>query len=188
MLYIKKTITEAAGLPKEITLKLPLITLGLSGAAALITLFMAVVLSGYRPVSVNGEVFRHVPRAAVYGLLYPACVIAMMYAGKVYFADILAEAGAEAEKWVANGWKIGFFAGFAVQMLAKTPFRRSSLESRRLLPSMLCLIALSCAAVGATFIKGLPMQLTNTCLPATACIGVSAVISLVLWANIRKAD
>ena len=27
MLYIKKTITEAAGLPKEITLNLPLITL-----------------------------------------------------------------------------------------------------------------------------------------------------------------
>lgn len=161
---------------------IPVITLSLSAAGCLITLLIAVVLSGYRIGKLNFAPIRHAPRAVLYGLAYPATIAAVVYS----LRDM--SAGSEiALKWSVYGLYIGFYAGLAMLRVVSTPFRRSRFESRTMVPVMSIVAVLSAAiCVLSRMTELVPAYIAWAAGACSMCIAVAAVIALMLWGSIGR--
>ena len=162
----------------------PVIVLALAGLGVLISLLMASVTAGYRPSPMNAQVFRHAPRALMYGMTYPlAAVGAILAVNAVYGIEA---AGME-KAWSERGAVIGFFAGLAVVHAVRTPFRRSGFEMRGLKPVIYTIISLCAVAAGfALSTGGVPAHMARGVLNGCAALIASALTAAILWGNFRK--
>ena len=164
----------------------PVFALCLSGLGALIAFLMAVVTAGYRPWTLNAQVFRHIPRALIYGIAYPAFAVGALLAVKAAYGN---DASGAEKIWSEYGGKIGFFVGLAVIHMVRTPFRRSGFEMRGLKPVIYTIISLCAVAAGvALSTGGVPVHtargILNACAVLTACV----IVIIILWANFRREE
>ena len=136
--------------------------LGLMALAAFIAKLIALIIGGYRPGRLNLGVFKAVPRAVVYGVLYPLSVpILHRFLGLEFN-------------------RLAFFGGLILFELCRTPFRRSALESRTMNKWLLAAILLSAAGIFVClYFEFAPYMLY----PLT--IGYAALCAFVLWGSIR---
>lgn len=136
--------------------------LGLTALAAFIAKLIALIIGGYRPGRLNLGVFKAVPRAVVYGVLYPLSVSMLHRFLGLEFN------------------RLAFFGGLILFELCRTPFRRSALESRTMNRLLFAAILLCIAAGIAAYYLNLMKYIIY---PVT--LAVSAVCAFVLWGSIR---
>jgi len=166
---------------------IPEITLILTSVGCLISILLATFTGGFRPGRMNLSVIRHAPRAMLGGLAYPLLITTALYAGKKAFGGI--SAMGEVRIWTENGLCTGFFMGLGLIGIFRTPFRRSSLESRTMVPVMTAIAVASLAAIiCAKVITAVPEKVSAAVMCACGCLTVAALVSLTLWGNFKKAE
>ena len=164
----------------------PMIVLGLSGLGAVIAFLMAVVTAGYKPLGLNVQVFRHVPRSVIYGITYPVLAVGALLAVKAAYG---VDATGLEKVWSEYGAKIGFFAGMTVIQAVRTPFRRSGFEMRGLKPVIYTIISLCTVAAGiALSTGGVPVHTARGILNVCAVMMTCAIVIAILWANFSKEE
>lgn len=136
--------------------------LGLMALAAFIAKLIALIIGGYRPGRLNLGVFKAVPRAVVYGVLYPLSVPMLHRFLGLEFN------------------RLAFFGGLILFELCRTPFRRSALESRTMNKWLVAVILLCIAAGIAAYYLNLMQYIIY---PVT--LAVSALCAFVLWGSVR---
>lgn len=180
MLFITGIFLENGGVPT--------ITLILTGISCFISMLVAVISSGFRPSRLNSGVFRHTLRAMIYGLAYPLFFITVLYALDTAidneFMERIDESG---KKWIETGLRCGFFAGYMLLTLFRTPFRRSNAECRALWPALIGTSTICIAlSVACSVISAVPDTVFYSVGAFTIGILISVAVILLLWSNIKK--
>lgn len=180
MLFITGIFLENGGVP--------IITLILTGISCFVSLLVAVISCGFRPCGLNCGVFRHTPRAMIYGLAYPLAFIAAMYSIEAVIGnEFMGKIDESTRNWIETGLRCGFFAGYMLLTLFRTPFRRSNAECRTLWPALIG-TAMICIAISAAcrFISAIPDAAFYSAGAFSIGVLISIAVILALWSNMKK--
>jgi len=166
---------------------IPLVTLCVAWGACLISAVLAACAGGYRPAKINVAVLKHAPRAMMYGLAYPALIIAVQLG--LSRSQLIPEMQESACEWMKMGMMAGFYAGLAVIQTVRTPFRRSSFESRTIVPVLIAAAAIICGAWAILYFAGFsPVYVVAAASAFMLCMLCAVVISMALWGNLTRTE
>ena len=164
---------------------IPWITLGMSAAACIVSLIVAVTVGEFRPYKPNKGVIIHAPRGLLYGLAYPVLIAALLYSLR---EKITGHEG-DAKVWCETGLRMGFYAGLALISIVRTPFRRSDLESRTMNPVMAAVAVIAAAGwVVCSFVTAIPGLTALAVSGFCTCAFVASCTCLMLWGGVKTED
>lgn len=168
---------------------IPYKTLALTGLSTLISGVVAVFSCGYRPGKPNMTVLLSAPRAMIYGLAYPVIIALAIAIWKTTGNGYNETFSGEAQTALQWGIRCGFYAGYALIVICRTPFRRSPLECREMTPVLLVLAGI---CLGLSLICGLvasvPVALRWGIWGLTACMMLAIGVIFMLWGNFKRED
>lgn len=168
---------------------IPYKTLALTGLSTLISGVVAIFSCGYRPCKSNMTVLLSAPRAMIYGLAYPALIALAVVIGKATGNGYFETLSTEAQTALQWGIRCGFYGGYALIAVCRTPFRRSHLECRKMTPVLLTLAGI-CLGLSLVcgFVASVPVGLRWGIWGFTVCMMLAICVVFMLWGNFKRED
>lgn len=167
----------------------PYKTLALTGLSTLIFWVVAVFSCGYRPCKPNMTVLLSAPRAMIYGLTYPALIALAVVIGKTTGSGYLETLSTKDQTALQWGIRCGFYGGYALIAICRTPFRRSHLECRKMTPVLLALAGICLGfSLVCGFIASVPVGLRWGVWGLTTCMMLAIGVVFMLWGNFKRED
>ena len=135
-------------------------------AAAMVSCIVGLALGGWPRGRLNARIIRCAPRAMLQTFLYPisALAAAVLIEGKVplnfELQPLILNFSADSPGILPIGLCAGFFAGWMLVSICRTPFRRSAMESRNMNVILLILIISAALILGFIHLPGLSLPVS----------------------------